>query len=98
MQRNGVKRIALGKSSLNNGTNKLKICQQEVINISIENHQKDYIKDSWKEYTVEELIQWVSLLTRRASHRTNREKMKKDLYDARNYMLMLEEVLEEDAQ
>jgi len=52
-------------------------------------HQKDYKREAWKQYTAEELQWWVHLLTKRASHRTNEDKKKKDLYDASNYEGML---------
>jgi len=62
----------------------------------IQEHQKDYIKDIWKEYTHEELMWWVTLLVRRSTHRTNKDKSLKDIEDARNYLWMLEESIREE--
>ena len=61
--------------------------------MGIEEHQKDYIPEIWKEYTIGELGMWVSLLTKRAGHRANEEKRAKDLHDAANYLWMLEQKL-----
>jgi len=63
---------------------------------SIKPHSNDYKNNAWKDYTYEELAQWVSLLTKRASHRDNEEKKKKDLYDAKNYLEMMNEKFKED--
>jgi len=57
---------------------------------------KDYKTDAWKEYYIDELQSWVTLLVKRATHRNNIEKAKKDLQDARNYLDMLESSLEEE--
>jgi len=62
----------------------------------IKGHADDYKDDSWKDYTPEQLAQWVILLGLRAGHRTSAEKKDKDLYDAHNYLAMLESWL--DAQ
>lgn len=56
----------------------------------IEKHQKDYREKAYMEYTEDELIMWVHLLTKRATHRKKSMKIKKDLYDAKNYISMLE--------
>jgi len=56
---------------------------------SIKPHADDYKDRSWTYYSMEELGQWVALLCKRSSHRTNLEKRKKDLHDARNYLSML---------
>ena len=60
---------------------------------SIAEHQADYRDGAWEEYTCEELVQWVSLLVKRATHRGNPDKRAKDLRDARNYLDMLEALL-----
>lgn len=59
--------------------------------MSIEKHQKDYKPEAWKQYTLGELGMWVHLLTKRAGHRSNQEKREKDLYDASNYLWMLQQ-------
>lgn len=68
-------------------------CCQSQAPASIEPHQKDYQPDAWMMYSIDELGEWVHLLTKRASHRTNLEKAQKDLYDAQNYLNMMQEHL-----
>ena len=63
--------------------------------MSIEKHQKDYKTEAWKNYTIAELGWWVHLLTKRSEHRSNQEKREKDLYDASNYLWMLQQKLED---
>lgn len=53
-------------------------------------HQKDYKANAWESYSFQELGDWVHLLTKRAEHRDNPEKKSKDLYDAQNYMDMMQ--------
>lgn len=62
----------------------------------IDEHQKDYIPDIWKEYTGEELMWWVLNLVRRSTHRKDKDKALKDLDDAKNYLWMLEEKVKEE--
>jgi hypothetical protein len=57
---------------------------------SLAPHQDDYKPRSWDEYGMDELGNWVHLLSKRATHRTNPAKRKKDLYDARNYLNMMD--------
>ena len=64
--------------------------------MSIEEHQKDYFPDAWRDYDIEEYVSWISLLAKRSTHRNNVKKAKNDLEDARNYMWMLEQALEEN--
>lgn len=52
--------------------------------------KEGYVEDSWLDYSTQELGQFVHLLLKRASHRKNKEKMQKDIDDARNYFLMLQ--------
>jgi len=61
----------------------------------LEKHQSDYKDRAWEQYNMEELGRWVALLSKRATHRSNPEKKKKDLYDARNYLSMMEAKLAE---
>jgi len=61
---------------------------------SIESHSEDYKTDAWKEYSMWELGNFVHLLAKRATHRDNPEKEKQDLYDARNYLRMMEAKLD----
>ena len=58
----------------------------------IEEHQGKYKEGKWATYTEEEFRWWVHLLTQRALHRSSLEKKRKDLIDARNYLLMWIEV------
>lgn len=53
---------------------------------------------SWRNYSYEELAQWVQLLTKRASHRMDFNRAEKDLYDANNYLEMLKAKFDEDAE
>ena len=62
----------------------------------LDKYKKDYIEDAWMDYDIHEYVQWVSLLTRRATHRCKLDKAKKDIEDARSYLWMLEKALEED--
>jgi len=57
--------------------------------IRVGHHAHDYRQDAWREYTPAELGQWVALLLKRSSHRTNAVKRAKDIYDAENYADML---------
>lgn len=58
--------------------------------MSLENHEEDYLKDSWKQYSMLELGNAVNHFSKRAFHRDNDEKMTKDMYDAKNYLLMMQ--------
>lgn len=49
-------------------------------------HQSKYREGAWDEYSIDELGQWVHLLAKRATHRTDPEKRAKDLTDAQNYL------------
>jgi hypothetical protein len=62
---------------------------------SIEEHQKDYLPNAWEDYTIEELGQWILLLSIRATHRTSRDKALKDLDDAYNYLEMIKRQLDQ---
>lgn len=64
---------------------------------SLEAHSKDYKDGSWRNYSHEELGQWIAHLVKRASHRATKEKRTKDLYDARNYLSMMIAKFEEDS-
>lgn len=63
----------------------------------IKPHADKYKDGTWRNYTYEELAQWVNLLIKRASHRTDVRKAEKDLTDANNYMMMFTAKSEEDA-
>jgi len=66
--------------------------------MSIEEHQKDYIDLSWKDYELSELGSWVHNLVKRMSHRSVHEKKIKDLHDAKNYWWMMGELLKQKAE
>lgn len=57
---------------------------------SLEPHAKDFHNDAWKMYTPAELGQWVALLVKRSHHRKDPVKAQKDVYDAQNYLNMLQ--------
>lgn len=58
-------------------------------------HAKDYKNNAWDCYEPWELGMWVHLLTKRATHRTSVPKRQKDLYDAQNYLNMLQSKVDE---
>jgi len=62
----------------------------------IEKHKDKYFEDSWRDYNIDEYVEWVSLLTKRATHRSVLDKALKDLDDAKNYLWMLEQALKEN--
>ena len=64
---------------------------------SIKQHSDKYQDGAWRNYSYEELAQWVNLLTKRAGHRTQFEKSQKDLDDANNYLEMLKAKFSEQA-
>ena len=64
----------------------------------LEKHTPDYKSKAWKQYTISELGYWVHLFTKRATHRTNMVKAKKDLYDAKNYLVMMEQKVKNKAE
>jgi len=62
---------------------------------SIKKHSAHFKNSSWRTYSYEELANWIHLLTKRATHRTNSKKIEKDLYDAQNYLNMMQSKLDE---
>lgn len=52
----------------------------------------EFIDNSWKTYTVQELGSWVHLFLKRAAHRSpdQQVKIKKDIADAQNYLTMMQ--------
>jgi hypothetical protein len=58
-------------------------------------HEKDYQTNAWQDYTLQELGNFVHLLVKRADHRIDPVKRSKDLYDAQNYLDMMQEKLNE---
>ena len=61
----------------------------------LEKHQPDYKPSIWKQYSLSELGNWVHNFHKRAYHRANQDKAKKDLYDAKNYLWMMEQILKD---
>ncbi len=49
----------------------------------------DYKVNSWLDFSIEELGQWVALLVKRSGHRTNPDDAAKDLHDAYIYLDMI---------
>lgn len=64
----------------------------------IEKHKEDYKEEIWKNYSLQELGMWVHLFHKRSLHRDNEEKARKDLYDAKNYLWMIEQNLKSRAE
>jgi hypothetical protein len=63
----------------------------------IKPHANKYKEGAWRNYSYEELAQWVSLLTKRASHRSEFKKADDDLDAAYNYMIMIKAKFEEES-
>lgn len=61
---------------------------------SIKPHAQDYSGRAWENYGFDELGNWIHLLAKRATHRTDERKMAKDLYDAQNYLNMMQAKLD----
>ncbi|MGN6545752.1 MAG: hypothetical protein ACTHK7_11935 [Aureliella sp.] len=57
---------------------------------AVAKHQPDFKPEAWKDMSFIELATWVEQLTKRAARRANNEKRDKDLYDASNYLAMLQ--------
>lgn len=58
-------------------------------------HQPDYKSQSWEAYSLFELGTWVHLFAKRAEHRSDIAKRKKDLHDAQNYLDRMQSRLRE---
>jgi len=61
-------------------------------------HQPDYLPKSYREYSLSELGGVIAFFTKRAGHRSNPDKQRKDLYDAKNYLAMLTEKVKNKAE
>lgn len=64
---------------------------------ALEAHQQDYKPNAWEAYSFEELGNFVHLLAKRAGHRSDAGKRAKDLYDAQNYLSMMQSKLDAQA-
>ena len=62
----------------------------------IKPHAHKFKEGAWRNYSYEELAQWVNLLTKRAAHRIDFEKCMIDLDDASNYLAMLNAMFQEE--
>lgn len=61
----------------------------------IKEHSENYKDGAWRNYSIDELAGWVNNLSKRALHRStetteSRQKARKDITDARNYLAMIE--------
>jgi len=63
----------------------------------IKKHINKFVNGSWRNYSFQELGDFVHLLTKRANHRTDFDKAQKDLDDARNYLVMMKSKLDEQS-
>lgn len=61
----------------------------------IKKHSAKFKDGSWRNYSFQELGNFVHLLAKRANHRTDYIKATKDLDDARNYLVMMLSKLDE---
>ena len=64
----------------------------------IKEHAHKFNDGAWRKYSYEELAQWVTLLTKRATHRSNFELADDDLDAAYNYMIMFKAKFEEESE
>jgi len=62
---------------------------------AIKPHVGDFKPSAWNAYSLLELGMWVHLLAKRAMHRASVPKRQKDLYDAQNYLTMMQAKLDE---
>jgi hypothetical protein len=62
---------------------------------SIKPHSQDYKDKSWEDYELYELGWWVHLFVKRSQHRANVEKRNKDLYDAQDYLNIMQAKLDD---
>jgi len=61
-----------------------------------EKHNADYAPEAYLHYSYTEFGQIVNFLMKRASMRTDEKKREKDIYDARNYLAMMNAKLNHD--
>jgi hypothetical protein len=61
-------------------------------------HAHKYKEGAWRNYSYAELAQWVSLLTKRATHRSQFKQADDDLDAAYNYMIMFKAKFEEESE
>lgn len=61
-------------------------------------HQPDYKPQSWEEYSFQELGNIIGFFSKRATHRAKGQKLRKDLYDAKNYLWMMEQKLRKETE
>lgn len=68
----------------------------------IKHRSEDYKNKSWEDYTLMELGAWVNNFVKRSYHRAvggeNDRKALKDLYDAKNYLKMMDARIDEAIQ
>lgn len=57
---------------------------------SIKEHQPKYKEGIWRTYSLHELGMWVHLFVKRALHRKDKMKARKDIMDAQNYLNMMQ--------
>ena len=53
---------------------------------SIRENESEFVSGSWRKYSITELGNWVHLLVKRATHRMDAKKARKDLKDAQSYL------------
>jgi len=57
---------------------------------SIKSISENFVDNSWKNYTIAELGQWIYLLIKRANLETNKLKASNDIMLAQNYLNMIQ--------
>lgn len=61
---------------------------------SCKEYRDKYSHNAWKTYTIQELGDWVHLFLKRATHRKDKTKARKDVMDAQNYLNMMQSELD----
>lgn len=65
---------------------------------SCKEHQPKYHEGIWQTYSIMELGMWVHLFSKRALHRKDKIKARKDVTDAQNYLNMMQAKIDEVRQ
>ena len=61
----------------------------------IKEHSPRFYDNAWENYSLQELGSWVHLFVKRAYHRREKDKIRKDLTDAENYLQMMQSHINE---
>lgn len=107
LKRNGVNGVYYDRKyrvwlypSENNPTFQYELAKEDAMSTpkEVQKYAGSYHDGAWRQYEAREFGEWAHLLLKRAVHRTQVEKRKKDLTDARNYALFLLARVDETAR